>query len=222
MKRRVSSWLIILNLLIGSALLPATPVQAATQEEIEEQDVFLKQHEWGHCTLSSTAMMLRRYALLRGDADWTTITEESISPYAWVSAGVRYSFSYTTSGGAITVAHDYLPGGSANREALLDLLEEHPEGIVIYYTGSPHAVLLTDYTDDVFYCADPAFDYPLGRIPLEESYTVREDNVTAYWYITSPKVEIEGLGNVREAPVTQTVMISGKTVPVTWTEPENQ
>ena len=39
---------------------------------------------------------------------------------------------------------------------LIQLLAEHPEGIVLYDRRQPHAVLLTDYTDGVFYCSDPA------------------------------------------------------------------
>ena len=46
------------------------------------------------------------------------------------------------------------------------LLAEHPEGIVLYDRSRPHAVLLTDYTDGVFYCSDPAGNISSGRIPL--------------------------------------------------------
>ena len=45
---------------------------------------------------------------------------------------------------------------------LIQLLAEHPEGIVLYDRRQPHAVLLTDYTDGVFYCSDPAGSVSLG------------------------------------------------------------
>ena len=40
---------------------------------------------------------------------------------------------------------------------LISLLEQHPEGIVLYDRTQPHAVLLTDYTNGIFYCSDPAY-----------------------------------------------------------------
>lgn len=193
LKIKAFSWLLAGVLLIGSGVFSAQPVEAATVYDINAEDVFLKQQSVdGHCTLLSSAMMLRRYALLRGDADWSSITEETVMPVAWTASGMQHIYSYTTSGGSIDVAYDSLPGGEDNREILISLLEEHPEGVVIYYTGAPHAVLLLDYSNGTFYCADPATSYPLGRIPLRESFEVREDNVTAYWYVSSPAVQIEG------------------------------
>ena len=201
MRFKPIAWLLAGILFLGIGIIPAQPVQAATLDELNADDTFLKQKTVdGHCPLLSTAMMLRRYSLLRGDADWSTITEETVTPVAWMEAGVKHSFTYTTSGGGIEVAHDTLPGDASNKQILIDLLKDHPEGIVIYYTGTPHAVLLTDYTNGVFYCADPAYSYPLGRIPLDESYKVRADNVTAYWYVTSPTQQVEGLEPEVPAP----------------------
>ena len=42
------------------------------------------------------------------------------------------------------------------KQYLIDKLREHPEGIVIYDTGAPHAIFLFGYdqTRDIFYCAD--------------------------------------------------------------------
>ena len=203
-KITVLSWLLIGILALGSGVMTAASVQAATLEDINADDVFLKQKAVdGHCTLVSVTMMIRRYALLRGDEDWADIVEDTVAPVAWTYSGIKYGICYESSGGSIETAHDALPGGSENKELLIDLLEEHPEGIVIYYTGAPHAVLLTDYTDGVFYCAEPACTYPEGRIPLDESFQVRADNVTAYWYITSPAVEVE---ESEEEPTVVTVL----------------
>lgn len=73
----------------------------------------------------------------------------------------------------------------------ISMLEQHPEGIVIYNHSKPHAVLLCDYNQatDTFYCADPATSE--GRIPLVNS-TIPGDtqdkkinNSNQIWYISS-------------------------------------
>ena len=65
------------------------------------------------------------------------------------------------------VGYATLPSGTeAKKQTLIQLLAEHPEGIVLYDRSRPHAVLLTDYTDGVFYCSDPAGSVSLGRVPI--------------------------------------------------------
>ena len=154
---------------------------AATEKEIQEDNVFLKQQGRGTCTLAATAMMLRRTALLNGDENWNQITEASCRAVFW-RGGLPYEFRY----GNITIGHKWLPGGTANRQFLMDMLEKHPEGVVLHARGVPHGVLLTDYTDGVFYCADSAVNKPLGRIPITEAYGTRIENSSAIWYVTSP------------------------------------
>ena len=47
----------------------------------------------------------------------------------------------------LSLIHISLPSGKAAKtEALVSILAEHPEGIVLYDRTRPHAVLLTDYT----------------------------------------------------------------------------
>ena len=66
---------------------------------------------------------------------------------------VSHSFNYN----AMQVGYSTLPSNNGEKKAvLIQLLAEHPEGIVLYDRRQPHAVLLTDYTDGVFYCSDPA------------------------------------------------------------------
>ncbi len=161
--------------------------QAATVDEINSSEVFLKQEGSTTCTLCATAMMLRRGALLSGNSNWRSITESSIKSTAWINgSGLRWNFSYA----GMTVAHGTLPTGSANESRLKELLNEHPEGIVIYYGPGTkqHAVLLTDYTNGQFYCADPYGGKPSGRIPLSSALYVTVSNVSAYWYISSPDI----------------------------------
>lgn len=139
---------------------------------------YAKQNGGSTCTLSSTAMMLRRRAYLDGDENWTSITESSIRSTAW-SGGLSWNFTYS----GMNVQYGTL-SSAGNTAELIALLEEHPEGIVVYNRNNPHAVLLTDYTDGVFYCADPATGAGYGRIPFS-ACTISMSGVTCYWYIAS-------------------------------------
>ena len=66
----------------------------------------------------------------------------------------------------------------------IDLLAKHPEGIVLYDRRQPHAVLLTDYTDGVFYCSDPAGSVSSGRVPISAA-SISIAGASCYWYISS-------------------------------------
>ena len=74
-------------------------------------------------------------------------------------------------------------------EELTEWLYECPEGIVLYCGWLPHAVFLTDCTDGVFWCVDPAYG---TRMTLADSYLGSYGdqeailrNVTACWYIAN-------------------------------------
>lgn len=141
---------------------------------------YFKQSRGGTCTLASAAMMLRRRAYLDGLNDWTDVTENSVRSTAW-SNGLAHSFTYKE----MQVGYATLPSGTAAKTTLLtQLLAQHPEGIVLYDRTQPHAVLLTDYTNGVFYCSDPAGNISSGRIPLTSS-SVSIGRASCYWYVTS-------------------------------------
>ena len=178
MRKRILS--VVLTVLMLAAMVPSA--MAATLEEINQDEVFLKQQQRGTCTLASTAMMLRRAAMLNGDENWAQITEASCREAFWLSGrGLPYNFSY----GEMTVGHDRLPGGQANEAVLIDLLEEHPEGIMLHAACVPHGILLTEYKDGQFYCADPSEYAEAGIIPIEEAWGTRVENSNAYWYVIS-------------------------------------
>ena len=128
--------------------------------------------------------------MIRGDSDWDSITESTLKPTAWkTGSGLYYSFTYKN----IAVNTTTLPTGNNNTSIIISLLDEHPEGIVLYRhfdNSHQHAVLLTDYTDGVFYCADPLGSRPSGRIPISDAYYVTITEATQYWYVTSPKVSL--------------------------------
>lgn len=168
-------------------------VQAATLEDISQDQLFVKQQVKGTCTLASSVMMLRRTAMLSGKSDWSNITEQTLRPTAWIEGtGLRHEFTYQ----GMKVKHERIPGdivGEKKKEFYIKLLEQHPEGIVIY-REKVHAVLLTDYTNGEFYCADPAMS--ASRIPISKSKQVTIESTTRYWYVTSPKVTLENIAQL--------------------------
>lgn len=192
MRARILS--IVLTVIMLLALVPSA--MAATVEEINQDEVFLKQERSGTCTLASTAMMLRRTAMLRGDQEWSSITESSCREAFWIAGcGLPYEFQYD----GMTVNHGTLPGGEENRQILMDMLAEHPEGIVLHAPGVPHGILLTDYTDGVFYCADPAQNVAHGRVTIDQAHGTRIENSYAYWYVVTPDVAAEASAPEAEA-----------------------
>lgn len=89
MKKRILSMLLVLALVL--TMIPAS----ALAETINDDNVFLKQSGSGKCTLTSAVMMLRRRAIIDGNADWESITESTLGSVAWINGtGMRYSYSY--------------------------------------------------------------------------------------------------------------------------------
>lgn len=119
-------------------------------------------------------------------------------------------------------------------EKLKEVLDNHPEGIVLYCGGNaPHAVFLTDYVDEVFYCADPAMGYAGKRIPLDESLlgdrhgrqTGILSAVSAYWYISSHNIEDQSyLAGCQEYPTDYRIRVrwDGDAMSLPCTEEENE
>lgn len=154
-----------------------------TVDELNDDSVFIKQSTRGTCTLASAAMVIRRAKMLAGDDDWEEATESSVGNCAWLSGtGILWNFTYDD----ISMTHGYVSGTGE----LIELLEEHPEGIVAYDSWMPHAILLTDYDaeTDTFYCADPSEYAAYGRIPVSESL-ISVYNVSTVWYVSdSPEI----------------------------------
>lgn len=170
-----------LSALIVTLALMMTLLPAALAVDLNvDAGFYFKQSRGGTCTLASAAMMLRRRAYMDGLDGWVDVTENSIKSTAW-SGGLSHSFTYN----AMHVGYATLPSGKAAKtEALIQILKEHPEGIVLYDRNQPHAVLLTDYTDGVFYCSDPSVGVSAGRVPLS-SASISISGASCYWYITS-------------------------------------
>ena len=89
MKKRILSMLLVLALVL--TMIPAS----ALAETINDDNVFLMQSGSGKCTLTSAVMMLRRRAIIDGNADWESITESTLGSVAWINgSGMRYCYSY--------------------------------------------------------------------------------------------------------------------------------
>ena len=181
---------VLFGLLMIMTVLNCGMVQAAerdteeksgvTFEELNDDAVFIKQSRRGTCTLASSAMIMRRAAMLSGNEDWESITESSVGSTAWrEGVGISWQFTYAD----VTMVHDYV----SSIEDLKELLAEHPEGIVAYDSYMPHAIALTDYDEeeDIFYCSDPSEACPSGRVPVSEAMIDLED-VDVVWYVSSP------------------------------------
>lgn len=149
--------------------------------------------------------MLRRRAIIDGDPNWRSITESSVRKIGWKDGdGLRWDFTYN---GMNVYSPEVFDTNLATKKGqILDLLNNHPEGIVFYNTSKPHAVLLTDYDSSTgtYYCADPALG--TGRIKLTSSTLPggTQDgiigNVRQYWYIKNRS----GGGNVKPGKPTIT------------------
>ncbi len=93
---RIAMAVLMLAVMVPSAL-------AATYEEINQDQVFLKQEQRGTCTPGFHRHDARRAALLNGDENWAQITEASCRQAFWIAGrGLPYNFSY----GEMTVGHD--------------------------------------------------------------------------------------------------------------------
>lgn len=155
--------------------------------EMAEEGVYVRQMARGYCTLASAVDMVRSKMYLEGDSSWPNVTQEKMKKTAWLNgAGLLHQFTYY--GTTVT----YSTKKCNTTEALINLLNEHPEGIEIYIRDLPHAVLLTRYdaATQTFYVADPVYD---GEIPLMKSWQRKAGNsqnavirtIDAYWYISS-------------------------------------
>ena len=201
---------------------------------INDASVFLKQASGsGQCTLVSNVMMLRRRAILDGDANWSDITISAVGNKTWSSSGMAYSYTYNSkkvySYGVKSELGYSLGDVSGKKAYFIENLKTHPEGIVIYVhlnDSYKHAVLLTDYNSatDTFYCADPAPGVQSGRIPLSQSLlpsyvkksgysnTGLSDQDLVIGYIQQTWMIIEGSGS-SVTPTPSALSISGAQYP---------
>ena len=174
--------------------LTSNNTNAADNTDLNSDKVFVKQQERYTCTLAANVMLLRRAALLSGNENWSKITESACKPKLWCGGMI---WDYTYSG--IHVVCEKVKGNTAN--VLKELLAKHPEGVVAYDYDYPHAILLTDYTDGKFYCADPARNTESGRMEASNAL-INPAGAEAYWYVKEP---------IKKSNIVNTSTISSKT-----------
>ena len=187
---------IVAALLCGAAMITpfaSLTANAATFAQINADSVFVDQQTSYTCTLASNVMMLRRAALMLGDPNWMFITEKNCRPTIWSEyGGMICDYKYNGSIKTITVINrrvDELGGKSNPKQFFINMLKEHPEGVVIYDYDRPHAILLTDYTDGQFYCSDPWYELPTKRIPISQA-SISVESAESVWYIVSPDLHL--------------------------------
>lgn len=140
------------------------------------------------CTLIAATMMLRNYSYQHG-SPYEQVTETGVSRFAWTNGwGLQRDFTI----GQVTVTQNADIGNCIDKKAyLINVLTYHPEGVVIYDTGAPHAIWLFGYDQDTdtFYCADTITRTGGRAITLSESIIqgkTQQDKVNTIdkiWYI---------------------------------------
>ncbi|MBO4506182.1 MAG: SH3 domain-containing protein [Lachnospiraceae bacterium] len=168
----------------------------------------------GLCTSSATASLLRRRQAAEGKAVTFTFGDvraamggnpipdkngkyESCSSY--FSDVTPFTHQDTATGAAITyyLKKETETTHSHNREYIADLIDTHPEGVVVYTkygSSGKHAILISDYVRKKdgslqFYAYDPANG--TGRKKLEDTWIMTKissvgaffANVISIWYV---------------------------------------
>ena len=151
-------------------------------------DVYLTQTVPHTCTLIAATMMLRNYSCQRG-TPYEMVTDTGVGHYAWTK---QWGLSQNFTIGQVSVTCNADIRNCIDKKAyLINVLQYHSEGVVIYDTGAPHAIWLFGYDEDTdtFYCADTTNRNGGHAIPLVESIIrgdTQEDKINTIdkiWYV---------------------------------------
>ena len=181
---------------------------------IDDASVFIKQTGSDWCTYAAATNMVRRRALLEGDAKWSTYTDTNLRNAARLP-GVGMEDDYTYEGYNVTATSWESKSTEEKKSELISMLASHPEGIVIYtYDGTyTHAILACKYSDGIFYVADPANYLPRGLIKLTEARfngTTQDERISwikKIWYMEHNQEDIN-IPEVEPEPVPLSVSLS--------------
>lgn len=185
MMMRILSLCCVLALLVAGAVAEAEGLYFGSHPE---EDVYMTQTIAHTCTLIACTMMLRNYSCQRG-SPYLQVTESAVSHYAWTK---QYGLSHNFTIGQVSVTcNDDIRNCRDKKAYLINVLQYHKEGVVIYDTGAPHAIWLFGYDEDsdTFYCADTINRTGGRAIPLAESIIAgktQQDKVNTIdkiWYI---------------------------------------
>ena len=183
LRRRFVFILVLALMLPGFAL-----AEGAYYGSHPADDIYVTQTTKHTCTLIAATMMLRNFSSRQG-SPYIQVTESGVRKYAWLDGrGLRQSFTI----GQVTVNCSADIKHCGDKKAyLIEALQAHPEGVVIYDTGAPHAIWLFGYDEDadIFYCADTIQSRGGCAIPLVESIIkgkTQEEKVNTIdkiWYV---------------------------------------
>ena len=185
MMMRILSLCCVLALLVAGAVAEAEGLYFGSHPE---DDVYMTQTIAHTCTLIACTMMLRNYSCQRG-SPYLQVTESAVSHYAWTK---QYGLSHNFTIGQVSVTcNDDIRNCRDKKAYLINVLQYHKEGVVIYDTSAPHAIWLFGYDEDsdTFYCADTITRTGGRAIPLAESIIAgktQQDKVNTIdkiWYI---------------------------------------
>lgn len=204
---------LLLSAVLFLGMIPVPHAEAAAKFP---DSIYIKPTLGGEtCTLVSAAMAIRARLYLSGNTNWSIVTEHSIFNTAWIGGkGLRHSFTYYIDGNSVSMNHADTSGISV--ASLKSLLDAHPEGIVLYCGDLPHAVFVSDYDGNTFYCGDPSEPYSGSRRTLSSSwlgynYEYSQEkilnNVTAYWYVSGYNIannSVSDIGTDFTAPILNT------------------
>ena len=188
---RMKMWKRLLALLCAAALLAmgaAAGAEGLYFGSHPADDVYLTQSIAHTCTLIACTMMLRNYSCQRG-SPYLQVTDTAVGHYAWTK---QYGLSHNFTIGQVSVTCNEDIRNCRDKKAyLINVLQYHREGVVIYDTGAPHAIWLFGYDEDsdTFYCADTINRNGGHAIPLAESIIAgqtQQDKVNTIdkiWYV---------------------------------------
>ena len=157
-------------------------------------DVYMTQSIAHTCTLIACTMMLRNYSCQRG-SPYLQVTDTAVGHYAWTK---QYGLSHNFTIGQVSVTcNEDIRNCKDKKAYLINVLTYHPEGVVIYDTGAPHAIYLFGYDRerDIFYCADTVNSCGGRPIRLENSIIRGDDQeakigtIDKIWYVAG-RVEL--------------------------------
>ena len=159
--------------------IPVTGPEKPKDEKIPfGEGLNLKQEESDSCTASALTILLRRLYYTNG-IDYSHITESALKAdeKIWhTELGLYNEIEFD----GFCILKKFFDEHTDKVEFFRSQLARHPEGIIIYDTGSWHAVVLTDYRDGIFYATDPATGW---YTPLADVFTMKgetqEDKLAA-------------------------------------------
>ena len=154
-----------------------------------DEDVYLTQTVKHTCTLIACTMMLRNCACQR-DVSYSGVTDAAVRKLGWSSYGLSHSFVVE---GMEVACSDAIRTAPDKKQYLIDALKAHPEGVVIYDTGAPHAIWLFGYDQggDIFWCADTITSRGGHEMPLVatsirgKTQLDKVNTIDKIWYVAT-------------------------------------